>query len=133
MPTADVNAPDTPLACIPGAIPEAERSAHFELLARLGPRSRGKRELSNGYAYHFDSADFDDLARWIANERRCCPFLRFSVELEPDGGPIWVRLTGPVGTREFLDLEFPQMGRTEDYRDPSQSPMQPAPYRVPDA
>ena len=112
MTTSDSSAPATPLACIPGAIPQAERASHFELLARLGARAREKREVPDGYVYGFDAGDFDDLARWIANERRCCPFLRFAIELEPDGGPIRVRLTGPPGTRAFLDVEFPQMGPT---------------------
>ena len=113
MTTSDSIAPAVPLACVPSAIPHAERAAHFELLAQLGVRSRAKREFPDGYAYRFDSADFDDLARWVGNERRCCPFLRFAIELEPKGGPIWVRLSGPTGTREFLNLEFPQMGPTQ--------------------
>ena len=112
MTSTDSNTPAIPLACVPGAIPQSERAAHFELLARIGARSHDRRELPDGYAYRFDSEDFDDLARWIRNERRCCPFLHFAVELEPDGGPIQVRLTGAAGTREFLDMEFPQMGLT---------------------
>lgn len=112
MTTSDSIAPAIALACVPGAIPQGERAAHFELLAQLGGRARDKRELPDGYAYRFESGDFDDVARWVANERRCCPFLRFAIELEPNGGPIWVRLTGPTGTRAFLDLEFPQMGPT---------------------
>lgn len=114
MTTIDSNLPAVPLACVPGAIPQSERAAHFERLAQIASRSRGKRAVPDGYVYHFDADDFDDLARWIRNERRCCPFLRFAVELEPDGGPIRLRLTGPTGTREFLDLEFPQMGRAHE-------------------
>lgn len=113
MTSPDSNAPPIAIACVPGAIPLADRSAHFELLKQLGLRAREKRELSDGYAFCFTSGDFDDIARWIANERRCCPFLRFAVELEPDQGPIWVRLTGPAGTREFLDVELPQMARAQ--------------------
>ncbi len=30
------------------------------------------------------------------------PVLRFEFTLEPDGGPIWLPLTGPAGTAEFL-------------------------------
>ena len=113
MTPTESNARPFPLACVPGAIPQAERSAHFDLLTQLGSRVHDKRELSDGYAYCFDARDFDDVARWIANERRCCPFLRFVVELESGGGPMWVRLTGPGGTRDFLDAEFPQMGRAQ--------------------
>ena len=96
-----------PLACVPGAIPAAERTAHFQRVSRLFTSElRERREIPDGYAYRFDADAFDDLAHWITNERRCCPFLTFTLELTPDGGPIWVRLSGPAGTRAFLDAEL---------------------------
>jgi len=103
--------PRVPLACVPGAIPAAERPAHFALITRLfTAAARERRDLSGGaegYAFRFDADAFDDLARWVTNERRCCPFLSFALELAPDGGPLWLRLTGPAGTRAFLDAELP--------------------------
>jgi hypothetical protein len=33
----------------------------------------------------------------------CCRFLRFTLTVEPDRGPIALELTGPRGTREFLE------------------------------
>ena len=100
-----------PLSCVPGAIPAAERDAHFALARRLLAESaRERRALSageDGYAFRFDADAFDDVARWITNERRCCPFLTFTLELAPDAGPMWVRLAGPAGTRELLDAELP--------------------------
>jgi hypothetical protein len=97
-----------PLACVPGAIPAGGRDAHFELLTRLfTTAARERRGLPDGYAYRFDADALGDLARWIANERRCCPFLTFTVELSPNDGPLWLRLTGPDGTQSFLDAELP--------------------------
>jgi hypothetical protein len=97
-----------PIACIPGAIPAGERDAHFRLLRRLfGAELRERRPLLDGCAYRFDADALADVARWAANERRCCPFLTFTIELAPAGGPLWVRLTGPEGTREFLEAEIP--------------------------
>ena len=102
--------PALALACVPDAIPAAERPAHVERLARLFTTAvRERRTLPDGYAYRFDADAFDELARWVANERRCCPFLRFTVELAPGDGPVWVRLTGPTGTRAFLDAELPAL------------------------
>ena len=99
---------EVPLACVPGAIPAAERASHFARLTRLfttGLRERA--EIPGGYAFRFDADAFDELARWVALERRCCPFLAVGVQLTPDGGPLRVRLTGPAGTREFLAAELP--------------------------
>jgi hypothetical protein len=101
-------APVAPLACVPGAIPEAERPVHFRRLTRLFTDAvRQRRELPDGRAFRFDADALDELARWIAHERSCCPFLRFVIEVAPGGGPVWVSLTGPAGTREFLSAELP--------------------------
>lgn len=45
---------------------------------------------------------FADIARTIAAERECCRFLRFELEVEPDLGPIRLRLSGPPGTGKLL-------------------------------
>jgi hypothetical protein len=100
---------DVPLACIPEAIPATERPAHFALLARLfGEGARERRELADGYAFRFEADALDDVARFVANERRCCPFLAFTLDLAPEGGPLWLGITGPAGTRAFLDVELPR-------------------------
>lgn len=109
-----------PLACVAGAIPASERDAHFALLTRLFTASARERVgIADGYAYRFDANTFDDLARWITNERRCCPFVRFAIELSPDAGPIWLRLTGPAGTRDFLDAELPASARWPRAQEPT--------------
>ena len=46
------------------------------------------------------------LATFVDLERRCCAFLRFELTVEPDGGPVWLELTGPPGAREFLQAEL---------------------------
>jgi hypothetical protein len=68
------------------------------------------RELPDGYAYRFasDADQLSELAQLIAFERECCPFLTFNLRLEPANGPIWLELTGPEGTKEFLRSLFDQ-------------------------
>jgi hypothetical protein len=103
-------AASVPLACVPDALATHERPAHFALLARLFSEAvRERRELPDGAAFRFDAAAFDDVARFVANERRCCPFLTFTLELTSDG-PLWLRLAGPPGTRDFLEAELPGLG-----------------------
>jgi hypothetical protein len=50
------------------------------------------------------------LGEFIQLERQCCPFLRFQLTVEPGGGPIWLELTGPPGTRDFLANEIGDPG-----------------------
>lgn len=97
-----------PLACVMDAIPEGERPGHVALASDLfTKRVRERRVVPGGYAFRFPADSFADLARFVANERRCCPFLSFRIELTPDAGPLWLRITGPSGTRQLLAQELP--------------------------
>lgn len=95
-----------PLACVPGAIPAGERTAHFERTRQLFEGALERAELTDGYGFRFDPDRLADVVRFVEHERRCCPFLTFTIEQRPDGGPLWLRLTGPAGTREFLVAEL---------------------------
>lgn len=66
------------------------------------------KETEEGYAYRLppDGARLIEAATLVDLERRCCPFLRFQITVEPDGGPIWLELSGPRGTKEFLGTVF---------------------------
>ena len=68
--------------------------------------------ISNGYAFRFGPNDLEEIARFVANERKCCPFLAFAIEVSEDGGPVWLRISGPEGSRALLDAEFPIWGST---------------------
>ncbi len=95
-----------PLACVPGAIPAEERADHFARARRLfGEAAEERRAWREGYAFRFAADAFDDVARFVANERKCCPFLDFEIAAE-SAGPVWLRLTGPAGTRAFLEAEL---------------------------
>jgi hypothetical protein len=99
-----------PLACVPGAIPADARGAHFALARHLfADAAVERRDWREGYAFRFAPDAFDALARFVANERKCCPFLDFEIAVE-SAGPVWLRLTGPAGTRAFLDAELPIIG-----------------------
>lgn len=109
-------------ACAPGAIPAEERPAHFTLISHLfGTAVLEKQVLPAGYAFRFAPDAFDQLARFVANERRCCPFLNLAIEVSPEGGPVWLRLTGPAGTRELLDAELPKWRSWGGTRTPPRS------------
>ena len=95
------------LACVPSAIPTADRPAHFTLGRELlEVRAVERVALSNGYAVRFQPDDFEAVARFVANERKCCPFLTFELTLDAASGPLWLRMTGPEGTRTVIDAEL---------------------------
>lgn len=93
-----------PVACslTPGAL-EARRSG---LLAELIGRAASREGLLDGHRLRFGADDLPLVTRTIAAERQCCRFLRFTLTVEPDGGPVVLDLTGPPGTPEFLSALF---------------------------
>ena len=102
---------DLTIACVPGAIDPNDRQPHFELLRELFGERLGERTapggLPDGYEFRFDPDAFADLVQFVANERLCCPFLAFDLSVTPNAGPIWLTMSGPPGTRAFLDAELP--------------------------
>lgn len=99
--------PTPALACVPSAIPADERQAHLQLARDLFTRRATQRmPLPEGCSFRFDAGDFADVVRFVANERECCPFLTFQVELAAQSAALWLRMTGPKGTREILDAEL---------------------------
>jgi len=66
------------------------------------------RELEDGYAYCFPSDEkwLTELTTLVSLERQCCPFLRFRLTVESGNGPIWLEMTGPDGTKDFLATTF---------------------------
>lgn len=94
-------------ACVPSAIPADERQAHFALARELfASRAQEHRDLPEGYAIRFANDEFEAVARFVANERKCCPFMSFDLTLAPKSGPLWLRMTGPEGTRRVLQAEL---------------------------
>ena len=94
---------DLPVAC---SLDPAARHARREgLLAELVARATAHEQLHDGLRLQFE-ADGETLAliaRTIDAERQCCRFLEFRVTVAQDEGPMVLELTGPTGTREFLD------------------------------
>jgi hypothetical protein len=95
--------PDRPIAC---TLDPSELARHRDsLLPGLIARAQSSEPLPDGARWHFEpSSDLMlALATMIDAERRCCPFLRFQVVAEAGAGPVWLEVTGPVGTRDFLE------------------------------
>ena len=91
-----------PIACT--LSPDALRARREGLLAKLLRRSETHEPTAEGLRLRFpaDSETLATIAQAVDAERLCCRFLRFRITVEPDEGPIWLELSGPAGTSEFL-------------------------------
>jgi hypothetical protein len=95
------------LACDLTAIAADEREAHVARASQLMFTAFQERHtLPDGYAWRFTADEYDELCQFIANERRCCPFFTFMLEVTPHRGPIWLRITGDEAVVAILQSEM---------------------------
>jgi len=99
---------ESPLACDRLALTPEQRKRHFD---ELGPMLRSLktsvREVPDGFEFQYpsDMKTYQLVAEWAAGERVCCPFFEIDLRSEPEGGPLWLRLTGRDGVKEFIHAE----------------------------
>jgi len=94
---------DLPIAC--ELTPAELETRRAGLLPGLLAVARERVAVTNGLRWRFaPSVEFlTAAAKMIDAERQCCRFLRFVVGVEEDGGDMWLEVTGPEGTAEFLE------------------------------
>jgi hypothetical protein len=96
-----------PLVCVRKEISVSDRSAHFELVRRLfDERLVERRELPTGFAFRFDPEAFIDVARFVAAERKCSPFIDFEIAMTRAPGELWLGMHGSAGIKDLLDAEL---------------------------
>ena len=48
------------------------------------------------------AASLQLVAEYVSRDRLCCAFLQWEIIVTQAGGPIWLYLRGPEGTKDFL-------------------------------
>jgi hypothetical protein len=91
---------DLPVVCTLTRDTMATRKAG--LLTGLVQRAESTEQTADGIRFRLPPDTLSAVLSTVEAERQCCRFLRFDISIEPDGGPIWLSLSGPLGTREFL-------------------------------
>lgn len=78
------------------------------VLASLKTQIIDKKELINGYAFKFPGSDkiLDELLEFIKTERECCDFFVFNFSISGDKSEAWLALTGPEGSKDFIETEL---------------------------
>jgi hypothetical protein len=76
-----------------------------ELSKSVLAEATGVERLANGLRWRFASTPtlLTRLAPLIDAERQCCRFLSVTLQAGPDLGDVVLDVTGPTGTREFLE------------------------------
>ena len=94
--------------CDMSAIAPADRQQHLAITRELFAKVRAIRELPNGYAFQLpaDTRLLLSAAEFIVNERLCCPFFSFIIEVAAAGDTFWLQLTGREGIKPFIQAEI---------------------------
>ena len=99
----------TAIYCNMDVFTPSERESHIQTTTQLFQTVQSIQEIQNGYEFIFPNRGAESIrafAEFISNERRCCPFLEFTLKIPSKDEPISLILTGPEGTQEFLREEF---------------------------
>lgn len=98
----------SPLACDMSALAPEKREEHITTSRELFSHIVSIRELTDGYAFELGNGPdaIVKAAQFIALEKLCCPFLHFALEVEAEGGPTSLRLSGREGVKEFVREEI---------------------------
>ncbi len=92
------------LACNVQAIPQERRPAHQANIERVFASVQEVQELPTGYALRLPNETelLQTVVAFISYERLCCPFFHFELDIAPEQGPIWLRLSGTTDVKAFL-------------------------------
>lgn len=85
-----------------------ERARHLTAISELFGAVVEIRESADGYAFRLDNREsmLTRIASFVEDERLCCPFFGYRIDVEPNGGPIWLSVTGPDDIKPFIRAEF---------------------------
>jgi hypothetical protein len=78
------------------------------VLAALKNEALETRELEKGFEYKFNGSDsmIDRLCEFIKTERQCCDFFTFTLTIPKETSFIFLEITGPQGSKEFIKTEL---------------------------
>src|ERR1700746_2732535 len=98
-----MNTTQSKFYCNIKALTPEERAHHKQLGHKLIAARKEIVEMDKGYEFQFSPKDVTlaELADWVVNESKCCPFFDFHIDLENEGKLVCLGLTGEEGIKQF--------------------------------
>jgi hypothetical protein len=99
---------ESPLVCNDGALNALQRERLVGLLREFRAAKQETRELADGYAFRLPASAgmIQDLAEYMSIVRLCSPYFETTLEVECEGGPVWLKITGRDGVKELVRTEL---------------------------
>jgi hypothetical protein len=92
------------------ALTPKEREEHAKIGKKIWAARTATKELEDGYAFQLkrEQVNLIELAGWITGEDKCCSFFHFEIEAERNRGPLWLKIRGDEGIKQFIRATFPE-------------------------
>jgi|SRR5215831_17596038 len=99
---------ESPLACNDRILTPMQRTRLIGVLKEVRAAKQETRELSDGYAIRLPASTSMVLgvADYMSIVRLCSPYLETTLEVECEGGPAWLKITGREGVKELVKTEL---------------------------
>lgn len=96
------------IACDLSAFTDTQRDQHMADSQKLFSKVYEVQELSDGYALRLPDEEgiLSLIADFINDDSLCCPFFRFTMEVEPYRRGIWLKLGGSEEVKQFVAAEM---------------------------
>jgi hypothetical protein len=95
-----------PIACDLSVFSGAQRQRLKELVERVFAACSDVHEIHDGYLFQFAGETSSMIAEWIALELLCCPFISFTLGSSRGEDPLYLRVTGGEGVKQFVLAKF---------------------------
>ena len=82
-----------------------ERQRHAANSEAIFNAAQEKHEVENGYAFRLPLAFWSEVAEFVRQESRCCPFFDFTLQLHHDGA-VWLTMAGDEAVKAYLEAEM---------------------------
>ena len=101
----------SPIACNMKALTLQQRKQLGQTGEHVISAITASRELIDGYAFRIDpaKASLMDVAQWLEEWRRCCPFYEFQIDFHAADGSIWLSVKGRPGVKEYIPVDSPRL------------------------
>jgi hypothetical protein len=98
------NLKESPLVCNDRALNTEQAARLVAVLKEFRSARQEIRELPDGYAIRLpvSTAMIQDVAEFMAIVRICSPYLGTALQVECEGGPAWLKMTGRQGVKELI-------------------------------
>ena len=99
---------ESPFVCNMLALDAEGRRRHKVVAEQMQKAMKAVEELPDGYAFRFlaEQSTITLVSEFIVRERLCCPFFTFELVAGREDGPLWLRLRGREGVKEFIKAEL---------------------------